>query len=51
MPSPRTVKKHQGVKHIHTRRLSNGTLLRVYVYGDGASAITEKEKKKRGTHK
>ena len=51
MPNPRTVKKHGGVRLIHSRRLSNGTMLRVYAYRDGKAATTEKGKKKRGTHK
>ena len=51
VPTPRTIKKHKGVARIRTKRLSNGTLLRIYFYGDGDTRAEEVERKRRGKAK
>lgn len=48
MPTPRTVKKHKGVRKVLKRRLKNGTVVHVYLYGDDKVAATAREKIKRG---
>jgi hypothetical protein len=52
MPAPKTVKKHGGVSKVRMKRMSNGTLVRVYFYKDHKSfvdATTTKKGKTSGT--
>jgi hypothetical protein len=52
MPSPRAVKQHGGIARIRTKRLSDGTILRIYFYKDGKSyGEAVKKRRKRGTSK
>ncbi len=47
MPSKAEQRKHGGVARIRTKRLPDGTLLRIYFYNDKKS-YAEKVRKRRG---
>lgn len=49
LPTPRTVRKHKGLRKVVTRRLKNGTVVKVHIYGDDKVAASVREKIKRGT--
>lgn len=51
MPTPRTVNKHGGVAKVRMKRLSDGTLVRIYFYKDHKMFEEAKKARHRGTDK
>lgn len=50
MTTPRTVEKHGGVAKVRMKRLSDGTMVRVYFYKDHKTFVeAKKERQRRGT--
>jgi hypothetical protein len=48
MTTPRTVKKHGGVQKVRMKRLSDGTLVRIYFYKDHKSFVEARNERING---